>query len=40
METFELAPDFILKDTNDKVVRLSQFRGEKFVLLEFLRGFV
>ena len=40
MEQFELAPDFVLTDTNGKVVRLSQFRGEKFILLEFLRGFI
>jgi peroxiredoxin len=35
----ELAPDFELKDTNDKLIRLSAFRG-KPVVLAFLRGFM
>jgi len=35
----DIAPDFVLTDTNGNSVRLSQYRGEKFVLLEFLRGF-
>jgi peroxiredoxin len=37
---FEIAPDFTLTDTNDHQVRLSEFRGDKFVVLTFLRGFV
>jgi peroxiredoxin len=36
----ELAPDFELKDVNDIPVRLSNFRGEKIVVLSFLRGFL
>lgn len=36
----ELAPDFELTDTKGNTVRLSEFRGKKFVVLSFLRGFV
>lgn len=36
----ELAPDFELQDTNGRVVRLSEYRGNKIVLLYFLRGFM
>jgi peroxiredoxin len=39
MENFEIAPDFVLNDTNGKPVRLADFRGKKFVVLSFLRGF-
>jgi peroxiredoxin len=35
----ELAPDFELKDTEDKLIRLSDFRG-KPIVLSFLRGFM
>jgi peroxiredoxin len=35
----EIAPDFELTDTNGTPVRLTQFRGKKFVVLSFLRGF-
>ena len=35
----EVAPDFELKDTMGKSVRLSDFRG-KPVVLAFLRGFM
>jgi peroxiredoxin len=35
----ELAPDFELKDIQNRVVRLSEFRG-KPVVLAFLRGFM
>lgn len=35
----ELAPDFELEDVNGNVVRLSNFRGNKPVVLSFLRGF-
>jgi peroxiredoxin len=35
----ELAPDFELKDVKDKLVRLSEFRGQP-VVLAFLRGFM
>jgi peroxiredoxin len=35
----EIAPDFILKDTQDRDVRLSDYRG-KPVVLAFLRGFM
>jgi peroxiredoxin (alkyl hydroperoxide reductase subunit C) len=34
------APDFSLKDHNGGLVTLSDFRGEKNVLLVFNRGFV
>lgn len=36
----ELAPDFELEDINGKLVRLSDFRGSKPVVLSFLRGFM
>ena len=38
-ELMESAPDFELTDTHGETVRLSQFRGKKFVVLSFLRGF-
>lgn len=34
------APDFELSDLNRNRIRLSNFRGEKVVLLAFLRGFM
>ena len=34
-----VAPDFELVDTKDQPVRLSSFRGSKWVLLVFNRGF-
>ena len=36
----ELAPDFELEDINGKLVRLSDFREDKPVVLAFLRGFM
>lgn len=36
----ELAPDFELEDVNGNIVRLSDFRGNKPVVLAFLRGFM
>ena len=36
----ELAPDFELKDINGKPVQLSSYRGNKPVVLAFLRGFM
>lgn len=39
MDKFELAPDFELEDTKGVTVRLSEFRGKRFVVLSFLRGF-
>ena len=36
----ELAPDFELKDVNGNLVRLSDFRDDKPVVLTFLRGFM
>jgi peroxiredoxin len=36
----ELAPDFELTDVNGNLVRLSNYRGSKPVLLAFLRGFM
>jgi peroxiredoxin len=35
-----LAPDFTLKDFDGQLVSLSDYRGEKQVLLVFNRGFV
>jgi len=34
------APDFELQDTRSRMVRLSSYRGEKVVVLAFLRGFI
>jgi len=34
------APDFELFDVNGHLVRLSSYRGEKMVVLAFLRGFM
>ncbi len=36
----QLAPDFELKDINGNVIRLSNFRGSKPIVLTFLRGFM
>lgn len=36
----ELAPDFELEDIERHVIRLSDFRGSKPVVLAFLRGFM
>lgn len=33
------APDFELVDTNDRKTRLSDFNGQKYVVLAFNRGF-
>lgn len=35
----QLAPDFELPDINGAPVRLSSYRGQKVVVLAFLRGF-
>jgi len=34
------APDFQLNDFHGKVVKLSDFRGQKHVILVFNRGFI
>jgi peroxiredoxin len=34
------APDFELTDVTGKLVRLSDFRGRKPIVLAFLRGFM
>ncbi len=34
------APDFELQDTNGKSHRLSDYRGQKIIVLAFLRGFM
>lgn len=36
----ELAPDFELQDINSNRIRLSGFRGNKNIVLTFLRGFM
>jgi peroxiredoxin len=36
----DLAPDFELPDYQGRPVRLSDFRGQKNVVLVFLRGFL
>ena len=36
----EPAPDFELTDVNGNLVRLSDLRGKKPVVLAFLRGFM
>ena len=36
----QTAPDFELDDVNGHTVRLSDYRGEKVVVLAFLRGFM
>jgi len=33
------APDFALEDTRGNLVRLSDYRGRKHVVLVFTRGF-
>jgi peroxiredoxin len=33
------APDFTLNDTHDRSVSLSDYRGQKHVVLVFNRGF-
>jgi peroxiredoxin len=35
-----LAPDFELEDVQGSLVRLSDFRGQKIIVLAFLRGFM
>jgi peroxiredoxin len=36
----EIAPEFELTDVHGNIVRLSDFRGRKPVVLAFLRGFL
>jgi peroxiredoxin len=38
-EDLELAPDFILKDSQGHDVRLTDYRGKQNVVLVFNRGF-
>lgn len=38
--TTDIAPDFVLTDTQGNEVRLSDFRGKKHVLLVLNRGFI
>jgi len=35
----KIAPDFNLLDTQDREIRLSDYREKKFVLLVLMRGF-
>jgi len=36
----QVAPNFELEDTNGRVHRLSDYHGQKVVVLAFLRGFM
>ena len=40
LEMLAQAPDFELKDTQGRVVRLADFRGKQPVVLVLTRGFV
>jgi len=40
MKIFTIAPDFELADINGNTIRLAQFKGQKNVVLIFLRGFL
>lgn len=40
MKKITLAPDFALPDFDGKIIRLEAFRGQKNVVLVFLRGFM
>jgi peroxiredoxin len=40
LQTGEIAPDFTLEDVNGNSIRLSNYQGNKPVLLSFLRGFI
>jgi peroxiredoxin len=35
-----LAPDFTVKDSEDRPIRLSDYKGNKHVVLVFNRGFM
>lgn len=38
-DQFSAAPDFALQDMSGRMVRLSEFKGKKHVILMFARGF-
>ena len=40
MTTYPLAPDFQLNDFNGNPIRLADYRGQKNVVLAFMRGFM
>jgi peroxiredoxin len=40
LQNGEIAPDFTLEDINGNLIQLSSYRGNKPVLLSFLRGFI
>ncbi len=40
LDTGTAAPDFQLVDTNDRMVQLSDYQGDKHVVLVFNRGFM
>jgi len=40
LQSGEIAPDFVLDDINGNTIRLSSYRGNKPILLSFLRGFI
>ena len=35
----QIAPDFELQDTQGNLIRLSDFRGKRQIILALLRGF-
>jgi len=40
VELHEVAPDFTLRDSEERHFPLADFRGKKHVLLVFSRGFL
>ena len=39
-KTFTLSPDFTVKDSTGRSIRLSDYKGHKHVVLVFNRGFM
>ncbi len=40
MKILTVAPDFELADVDGNAIRLGQFKGQKNIILVFLRGFM